>query len=69
MAINPTVITPVMMAPSIPQSSNALFPLPQPSPVQALVNYLDAAKFADSEVVDLMDRLSLAEPADSSAFA
>jgi len=40
---NPSVITPAMMAPSIPNSVNALFPMPQSSPVRALAPLIKIA--------------------------
>jgi hypothetical protein len=40
---NDTVITPAMMAPSIPNSAVALFPMPQASPVRALAPFIKLA--------------------------
>jgi hypothetical protein len=39
--LNATKITPDMMAPSLPYSTNTYFPLPQSSPVRAIVRHLD----------------------------
>ena len=39
--LNATKITPDMMAPSLPYSINTYFPLPQSSPVRAIVHHLD----------------------------
>jgi len=40
---NPNVITPSMMAPSIPNSITALLPMDQASPVRALAPYIKLA--------------------------
>jgi hypothetical protein len=50
-----------MMAPSLPKSTNALFPLLQSSPVRALLNFLDAAKSVEMESVNLMERLTMSD--------
>lgn len=56
---DPSVITPVIMASSIPRSINAGFPLPQPSPVCAFVNFLDTTKSVKVETTNLMIRLTI----------
>lgn len=48
-----------MMAPSIPKSTNALFPLPQSLPVRALLNFLDTTKSVEVESTNLMERLTI----------
>jgi hypothetical protein len=70
--LNATKITPDMMAPSLPSSVNSIFPLPQPSPVRAIVRHLDLHTInsltSSMRTLNLGDHQAVPSPPPSTPF-